>query len=106
MYRVVSITYPLRQICFNAAVFISAVSLLSYAYFISQAISSAVLTAKAGKEIAALSGELASLETIYLEKKSAITAELAAGLGFKETLNPEFISRKALSGGLSLGAEI
>lgn len=106
MYKVVSITYPLRQTCFYFAVFISVVSLLSYAYFISRAVSHAIKTSNAEKEIIALSGELAPLETIYLEKKSAVTVELAKQLGFKEISNPEFISRKTFSEGLSLGAEI
>ncbi|KKU70734.1 MAG: hypothetical protein UX94_C0001G0023 [Parcubacteria group bacterium GW2011_GWA2_47_21] len=106
MYKVVSITYPLRRISFYAAGFLSVASLLFYVYFISQAVSAAVKTAEADKEIAAFSRELTALETAYIEKKSSITAELAKQLGFQESENPEFISRKALSEGLSLGAGI
>ena len=49
------------------------------------------------RQVASLSAELGALEFAYIEKRNAITLEMARELGFSEVKSPLYVSRGTAS---------
>ena len=77
-----------------------------YLYFVSHTVYTTVLRQQTEKSIAIIEGNMAELESEYLNAKNAVTIELARSKGFKNILATEYISRKPIGKSLSFNAGI
>ncbi len=81
----------IQRACFAVLVFIFC-SAVSYGYMINATIGNIVARQKAQTGIAAISAELAMLETKHLDLKNRIDPSLAASLGFVAVAEPRFVT--------------
>ena len=75
--------------------------LLSYGYFLNQAVHNVVLRGQMTEKIADLHGQLGELEGKSIALHNSITLELASSLGLVSVSNPLYIPGTALSRALS-----
>lgn len=81
-------------------------SAMFYAYLVNKAIFQTVQTKHLTTTMRDLSSKLNTLEQQYLSLENSTTLQRALELGFTESSNPKFVSRKSLGKGLSLRDEL
>lgn len=95
--RVGAISYDNRMRFFWALVTLSMFSFVIYVYAINTTARNVALRQDLERQIADISVNLNSLEFAYIELKNNVTIELAYHYGFKEVINPLYVSRHPLS---------
>lgn len=103
--RAAVISYDHRKHSFWALTALSLLSLLVYVYAINSTARNVAERQRLEREVAELSAELGSLEFAYIERRNAITLEMARELGFSEVKSPLYVSRDSGAEALSFNVE-